>query len=286
MNPYHQFVSDYARLLVSGRKLPLAGLELRPDAPKPGPGAPVALVFAPHPDDESIVGALPLRLMREAKMRVINIAVTLGSNPARRSARWGELAMASQWIGCEFEAAFPGGLEKINPKARAESPEHWRAAVAAISETLAKHRPRAVFFPHELDANSTHQGAHWLAMDALKTMPDGFECAIIETEYWAPMSTPNLMIESTPRDVADLVSALSMHVGEMERNPYHLRLPAWMIDNVRRGAELVGFQGAPAPNFLFATLYRARRWKHGRIQPAFAGSRQIASGDPILSAIE
>ena len=54
------------------------------------------------------------------------------------------------------------------------------------------------------------------------------------------------MVESSAADVADLMAALSLHVGEVARNPYHLRLPAWMIDNVRRGAELVGGQGGAA----------------------------------------
>ena len=54
------------------------------------------------------------------------------------------------------------------------------------------------------------------------------------------MPVPNLMIASTVDDVAELVAALSLHAGEVRRNPYHRRLPAWMIDNVRRGAELLG----------------------------------------------
>jgi LmbE family N-acetylglucosaminyl deacetylase len=37
------------------------------------------LIFSPHPDDECIIGGLALRLLREAKWNVINVAVTLGS---------------------------------------------------------------------------------------------------------------------------------------------------------------------------------------------------------------
>jgi hypothetical protein len=57
------------------------------------------------------------------------------------------------------------------------------------------------------------------------------------------------MIEVWAADVADLVAALSLHAGEVARNAFHLRLPAWMMDNVRRGAELVGGQGGTAPRF-------------------------------------
>ena len=36
-----------------------------------------------------------------------------------------------------------------------------------------------------------------------------------------------------------------------------------MMDNVRRGAELVGGQGGAAPDFAFAALYRLRKWSQG-----------------------
>ncbi len=78
--------------------------------------------------------------------------------------------------------------------------------------------------------------------------------------------------------MADLVTALSFHVGEVRRNPYHLLLPAWMQDNVRRGGELVGGQGGAAPDFVFATLYRLRKWSGGKFTKVLAGGRQIACG--------
>jgi hypothetical protein len=87
------------------------------------------------------------------------------------------------------------------------------------------------------------------------------------------------MVESSEEDVADLLAALSFHVEEVRRNPYHLRLPAWLIDNVRRGAELVGGQGGAAPNHMFATLYRARRWQNGAIEELYSGGRQLGTHD-------
>ena len=89
------------------------------------------------------------------------------------------------------------------------------------------------------------------------------------------MTAPNLMVESTVEDVADLVAATSFHAGEVQRNPYHLRLPAWMQDNVRRGSEIVGGQGGTAPSFTFATLYGVRRWSRGRLHPAYPGGRLL-----------
>jgi hypothetical protein len=77
-------------------------------------------------------------------------------------------------------------------------------------------------------------------MDALAGMPTEFECFLVETEYWGQMTQPNLMVEISPTDLAELISATTFHVGEVNRNPFHLLMPAWMMDNVRRGSELVG----------------------------------------------
>jgi hypothetical protein len=84
-------------------------------------------------------------------------------------------------------------------------------------------------------------------------------------EFWGQMENPNLLVEIGADELAGLVAALSFHAGEVKRNPYHARLPAWMMDNVRRGAEWVGGQGGAAPDFTFATIYRLRQWSHGRL---------------------
>ena len=276
MNPYHAFVSQFANLITEGKNLPLGGIPSQQARTRPAPDAPVALIFSPHPDDECIIGGLALRLLREAGMRVMNVAVTLGSNRERQQPRWRELQGACGWLGFDLEATAPDGLEKINPKTRAGDAAHWNGAVKVIAALLAKQRPRAIFFPHESDWNGTHIGTHFLVMDALKSLPADFQCALIETEFWGQMPSPNLLVESSVDDVADLLAALSFHVGEVQRNPYHLRLPAWLQDNVRRGAELVGGQGGAAPDFMFATLYRLRKWSRRSLQPVFDGGRQFS----------
>jgi len=112
-------------------------------------------------------------------------------------------------------------------------------------------------------------------------LPTTFHTMLVETEFWGQMPSPNLMVESSIDDVADMIAALSFHVGEVQRNPYHLRMPAWLQDNVRRGAELVGGQGGAAPDFLFATLYRVRRWKNGQVEEMFSGGKQIGKADSL-----
>jgi len=283
VNPYHQFVSEFERLVRGGRQLPLGGFAALP-RPALATDAPRALIFSPHPDDECIIGGMALRLQREAGMRVVNVAVTQGSNKARQEARWQELDAACAFLGFDLLATVPGGLEKINPRTREADPAHWAAAVDVIARILEEQQPRVVFFPHDRDWNTTHVGTHHLLVDALGRQPSGFECDVVETEFWGAMATPNLMVESSSVDLADMLAALSFHVGEVQRNPYHLLVPAWMLDNVRRGAELVGGQGGAAPDFTYCTLYRLRRWSGGRLESVLSTGRSIGADRHIGDA--
>jgi N-acetylglucosamine malate deacetylase 1 len=275
MNPYTQFVADYARLVDQGKTFPLGGFPPagRPDLPA---NVPKALFFAPHPDDECISGGLALRVMREARMKVINVAVTQGSKKERQAERYVELQNACEYLGFDLIATGPGGLEKINFTTRQQDSQYWTQCVSVIAAILTQTQPRVIFFPHLHDWNITHIGTYHLVMDALQSMPPSFECYLVETEFWGQMSEPNLMIEISSEDLADLVTATSFHIGEVQRNPYHLLLPAWMMDNVRRGSELVGGQGGQAPAFTFAALYRLRKWKGGAVANVLDHGKQIS----------
>jgi LmbE family N-acetylglucosaminyl deacetylase len=280
MNPYEEFVRRLADAIHEARRAPLGGVAGYP-VPDRAADAPVALIFSPHPDDEVIIGAWALRLLRERAWRVVNVAVTHGSRKDRQAARWAELENCCRTIGFDLVTPAPNGFEGVHPKVRTAEPGRWQRMVGAIGEILAAHRPRAIFYPHEMDWNSTHIGTFHLVSDALAGMPRDFRTAAVETEYWAQMPRPNVLVESLPADVAALVAALTWHVGEVQRNPYHLTMPAWMIDNVRRGGEWVGGQGQAAPDFLFGTLYRVRGWAAGGFEDREVPSAFLsASGDP------
>lgn len=275
MNPYHHFVSEYARFAKEGKDYQLGGFPKCPP-PEVSPGTPNVLIFSPHPDDEVIIGGLALRLLREARWNVVNVAITQGSKKERQAGRLQELKNCCDCIGFGLVQTAPTGLEKINPKTREQDPAHWAQCVKVVADILARHQPRVVLFPHAADWNSTHIGTHFLVLDALKTLPANFTCYTVETEFWGAMTSPNLMIEISPQDLGDLITALTFHVGEVQRNPYHLTLSAWMIDNVRRGGEVVGGQGAAVPDFTFATLYRLRKWSQGRLEEVYQGGRNLA----------
>ena len=279
-NPYLKFVSEYARLINEGTGCQLGGFppvarsSLSKDAPR-------ALIFSPHPDDECVVGALPLRLLRELKVNVINVAVTQGSRKDRQTERLKELRNACDYLGFGLIQTAECGLEKINVQSRKQSPAPWAKSVQIVAGIIADNKPHVIFMPHENDWNSTHIGTHFLVADALQTLPESFCCWVCHTEFWAPMDNPNVMIETSVADLADLVAALSFHAGEVSRNPYHLRLPAWMQDNVRRGGELVGGQGTEPPNYVFATLYRLQKWTHQKLEMGKKAGKFISCNDSL-----
>ncbi|MEP4076587.1 PIG-L deacetylase family protein [Haloferula sp.] len=242
MNPYLKFVQDLEAGVDAAKALTVSGKHPRIESPSK------VLLFSPHPDDECIIGLLPLRLMRELSKQIINVPVTFGSNPERQVGRARELSDACNYLGWDIHQ----GAEDF----RALEVED---AVGILEEV----RPEIIFMPHDADWNSRHISTHHLVVEALGRMPGDFGCTVVETEFWGAMDDPNLMIEGDAGLVADLVAATSLHVEEVARNPYHLSLPSWMQDNVRRGSELVGGQGGEAPGFSFATLYRLRKWQGG-----------------------
>lgn len=243
MNSHLQYVAAFRDLRRAG--VSAASVPERP-VPPPAPGAPVVMLFSPHPDDECIAGGLALRLRREAGARAINVPMTFGSRADRRAARREELIRACRHLG--FDLAEPSGPEGVT------SPDQ-------IADLLNEHRPRLICFPHAEDGNAAHERVNRLVRAALPLAD--VDCLLAETEFWRPMRRPNAMVELSVEDLAWLVEALSRHAGEVARNPYHLSLPAWMMDNVRRGAETALEPGGAAPDIDFATLYGVTRWRKG-----------------------
>lgn len=209
------------------------------------------LLLAPHPDDESIIGLLPLRLKEECHARVWVVPATLGSDVPRQNVRKKELQAAGRVLG--FQVVFP------------ENP----LPVSGLVHLLQKLEPDILVLPHARDGHATHRTTHALGVAAMDQV--GKTMIVIETEYWHPLQKPNVMVSASRRHLTTLQRALKCHVGEVARNDYAARLPAWMSDNVRRGAELIGGAGGAAPKMAYATLYRARRRHARKWQSLFRG---------------
>lgn len=240
------------------------------------------LVFAPHPDDECIVGALPLRLQQEAGWRITNVAVTLGSNAERRDARWTELLDACAVLGFGCIRVGDDGLSDVRPDTAEREPALWAAHVAAIAALLDEHRPALVLAPHANDDNPSHRGVHRLVLDAIAAARS--DTVLAQTEFWSTQPAPNALVQTGIADTARLIAALERHTGEIERNPYHLRLPAFLADAVRRGGELVLGAGEEPPDYAFATLYRLAVFRAGRAAYALP-SRVFPADQSLTSAL-
>lgn len=202
------------------------------------------LFFSPHPDDESITSALALRLKNEHNCIVKNVCMTLGSKVERQNLRSQELSNACFLLGFE---------NMILRDLTAES----------ITKCIQDEKPDIIFLPHKNDGHPIHQKCSTLLWNTINQLPKPHFLAI-ETEYWFNMSNPNLLVESSIETTSQLVEALSCHAGEIERAPYHKQLPAWMIDNTRRGIELVQKFGSSNLNIIFSTLYNVHKFRRDK----------------------
>ena len=283
-----RFVQANIKAMNAGNAIPLGPSAKPLEAPAVTPGEiqPIKVVVcSPHPDDEALVGALPLRLRRECGAKVTNCAITLGSNAIQRARRLRELEAACGALGFELNLVNPpGGFEHINLDNRTNQPEEWAAKVRVLSEALEREKPDVVFAPHAADFNTTHIGTHFLAVDALGDYLERTgrsPIPFIETEFWHQNPLPNLMVGVSPEDEAILIMATAEHGDEVRRNPYHLRHVGRMIENVRVGAEVVGGQGAAAPDFPFAELYHVAFMAGRTLVAPRPGGRVIGTADKI-----
>lgn len=257
------FVRRVIETLETGSVIPVGPSAVplvAPEVRTGGASAKKVILCSPHPDDEALVGALALRLRLEAGAEVVNCAITLGGNKAERPRRLTEVTACCAALGFRLIVLNdPHGLDSVNLRTRDTKPAEWEEKVRALSQILDQEKPEIVCLPHAEDSHPTHVGTHHLALDALAVHLERQArepVMLVETEYWHELSSPNLMIGVSPEVEATLLMAVAEHGGEVARNPYHIRHPARLIDNVRRGSEVVGGVGAAACTFSFAELYR------------------------------
>lgn len=208
------------------------------------------LILSPHPDDESIIGSLPLRLMHENNAHIINVAVTLGSKKPRQKARLKELQNACEFLEMDLDILS----------------EDWPTKAKELKSLIQKYQPNLILAPHLKDHHPTHIKTGKLLEKVLKNSK--IKTLVAWTEFWGAMEKPNCLVE-VPNEILELqMKALVMHVEEVSRNPYHLRLPAWMMDNVRRGGEIIANVGGEVPTMPFGVIYHLQLFKNGKFSKA------------------
>ena len=178
MTPYHDFVSD-DRAAGCATASTSRSADFRPPAPAHLPAdAPRALIFSPHPDDECIIGGLPLRL--HARSAACASSTSRSPRAATRSVRPSggrSCEAACDYLG--FDLVADGARRpRANQRRRHASRirRDWGASVDVIAESSPSTQPAADFLPHDNDWNSTHIGTHHLVVDALEQQAAGFAC--------------------------------------------------------------------------------------------------------------
>lgn len=233
---------DFTKILLSLRALfPASPLVKKESIPM------TVMILSPHPDDESIVGSLALRLQQENNAHIVNVAVTMGSKKDRQKTRLKELTEACRLLDMELVTL----------------PDDWTQKKKELKSLIQKYQPQLIIAPHLKDHHPTHIRTGQL----LHKVTDAKSHYLVAwSEFWAPLDKPNALVEVPEELLALQMEALSRHVGEVERNPYHLRLPAWMMDNVRRGSEVIAGKGAEAAQFPYGVLYQLQTVKKGKFK--------------------
>ncbi len=194
------------------------------------------LIIAPHPDDECLMSGLALRAKEECGTEVAVLAYGFGSDPSRQEERKKEFKKALQVLGFK---------ELV----------HGSSGVFGVIQSF---QPDAILIPNRQDSHPTHIRCSEEAWNAARSAAAASKnkLMVFESEYWGPMGNPNLLIPLSSGTVKRMGLGLLCHEGEIARNPYHLSLPAFLIDQQRRGSEIMsGFGAKPAPA-VFAQLYR------------------------------
>ncbi len=235
--------SDYVDQ-IEGLYLAGLGAEARKafgEAPSPAPDLPRLprriLLIAPHPDDECLMAGLPLRAQEEWGASVGVLAYGYGSDPTRQEVRRKELKNSLQVLGFE---------------------EVFHESGTSLSERILAFGADAIVLPNRRDSHPTHircSEESWHAAQSAVAR-SGQPILVLETEYWGPMENPHLLIPLPSSVVKKMGRALLCHEGEIARNPYHLSLPAFLMDQQRRGSEAVSGFGRKPVSSIFAQIYR------------------------------
>ena len=130
MQPFLEFVEGIESGITMAREVTVSGKT------DPVVSDSKVLIFSPHPDDECITGLLPLRLMREAGMQIINIPVTFGSVAERQAGRSEELENACAYLGWDIHR---------------ERENFQSLEVNDVLSILQKFEPEIIIMPHSKD---------------------------------------------------------------------------------------------------------------------------------------
>ncbi|GAA3729084.1 LmbE family N-acetylglucosaminyl deacetylase [Spinactinospora alkalitolerans] len=225
------------------------------------------LIFAPHPDDETLgCGGLMSKAKAagaEVYVQFITVGDTADLSPKGQSTvqeRYGEIKEVADFFRWnDWQIAFPGDEFhlKLDRLARFElSNMIERHSPLSIAEL----EPTVVIAPHRTSYNQDHQATAEAVHTALRPSDNrlrhhprlvlAYEEAADQWRYEAAAS-PNFLVELDEGHVDDKISAMRLYGTQIHEHP-HTRSEL----TLRSLAALRGMQGGVA----FAEGYHALRW--------------------------
>lgn len=200
----------------------------------------VALHFASHPDDEMLGAPATLMALRDAGYRVINVCCGLG-RPEQAARRRGEVSEACRIAG--FELRIP---DPVIGMSSGKDPASARAALQRlVSEEVDDHQPRIVLSSSPHDRHLAHELVGSAVRDVLASRAG--EVRWWMWGLWASLPFPTLGVPFDAARLEEVITALSAHRGELERNDYRRLLAGRAEMNAALGPELIFGFGTEAP---------------------------------------
>jgi N-acetylglucosamine malate deacetylase 1 len=279
MKNFEELVDGHMRLSKDGLDIPLGNYPPVVWPPEKS-GAPSMLICSPHPDDEVLIGPLALKMRREGS-HIYSLAMTLGREHQHEQ-RIRELRGACNFIGFQLVLLKDGGgLTAVNCKTHDNRESTaWQEEVDLVASFLREKNPDVINVHHGDDGHHGHVGTHDMVCDAISRAR--WSGVVFFSEFWHEMTKPNIMLEVSRDDLVMLLKALSFHVGEIKRNPYHLIWPSELHKNKRRVEAVMGF-GCKAPDFHFAMMYRKHLCTNGVLGPPSGKGRVVTHNMPVSS---
>jgi len=188
-----------------------------------------ALALSPHPDDELLGCPAHLFALRDAGWRVVNVALTLGSERESRPRRRAELEAACRDAGFELVLAPEGLMDGASA-----APFVRRLAAGTDASVLVAPSPH--------DDHPRHEQAGRLALACLAA---GVTRRLWLWGLWADVALPTSLCLFDERRLAQIEAALAHHGGELERNDYRRLLRARAHATAVLAPERVFRYGAP-----------------------------------------
>ena len=175
-----------------------------------------ALVFAPHPDDETIGcgGSLALHVRAGDPVKVVFLTGGAKGDSTGKIKNGAYVALRRK----EAEAAC--GILGVQDR------EFWdyedralagaRGALKRVLDLLESYRPELVYAPSPLEFHPDHRAAAFLVCDAIRSYSGDFELAFYEVGQ--PLSVNCLVDIGTVLDVKR--SAVASYKSQLEKIPY------------------------------------------------------------------